>query len=171
MKLLAIETATESCSVALAIDGQLRERSALSPRGHAELLLPWVSALLAEGGISLRRLAITIADNFLHSSRNVSKGGGSNSFHCSRNSLTGPELFLPSVNTFYEWQHDRVNLTPAFAAELAADPVLNHEHDAFAWLAVEEAAPRLRWPEQQRLLRLAAQIVRQGVPPELGVPL
>ena len=78
---------------------------------------------------------------------------------------------LPSVNTFYEWQHDRVNLTPAFAAELDADPVLNHEHDAYAWLAVEEAAARLRWPEQQRLLRLAHRIVRQGVPPELRVPL
>ncbi len=78
---------------------------------------------------------------------------------------------LPSVNTFYEWQHDRVNLTPAFAAELDADPALNHEHDAFAWLAVDEAAARLRWPEQRRLLRLAYRIVRQGVPPELRLPL
>ena len=78
---------------------------------------------------------------------------------------------LPSVNTFYEWQHDRVNLTPAFAAELDAEPVLNHEHDAFAWLSVEEAAARLRWPEQQRLLRLAHRLIGHGVPPELRVPL
>ncbi len=56
MNLLAIETATESCSVALAIDGELRERAALAPRGHAELLLPWVSELLAEGGVSLQNL-------------------------------------------------------------------------------------------------------------------
>ncbi len=90
----------------------------------------------------------------------------------------GPPFFIlvmriirNSFNTFYEWQHNRVNLTPAFAAELDADPALNHEHDAFAWLAVDEAAARLRWPEQQRLLRLAHQIVRQGVPPELRVPL
>ena len=76
---------------------------------------------------------------------------------------------LPSVNTFYEWQHDRVNLTPAFAAELDADPVLNHEHDAFAWLPAEEAAGRLYWPEQQRLLRLAHRLIGQGVPPELRV--
>ncbi|NBC18516.1 MAG: NUDIX domain-containing protein, partial [Bacteroidetes bacterium] len=53
---------------------------------------------------------------------------------------------LPSVNAFYEWQHDRINLTPAFAAELDADPVLNHEHDAFAWLPAEDAAARLQWP-------------------------
>ena len=64
-----------------------------------------------------------------------------------------------------------LGVAPAFAAELDADPALNHEHDAFAWLAVEEAAPHLRWPEQQRLLRLAHRIVRQGVPPELRVPL
>ena len=56
MKILAIETATESCSVALSIDGEVRERSALAPRGHAELLLPWVSELLAEGEISLQQL-------------------------------------------------------------------------------------------------------------------
>ena len=41
---------------------------------------------------------------------------------------------VPSVNAFYEWAHDRVNLIPAFAAELSGDPVLNHEHDARAWL-------------------------------------
>jgi 8-oxo-dGTP pyrophosphatase MutT (NUDIX family) len=74
---------------------------------------------------------------------------------------------MPSVNTFYEWQHDRVNLAPAFAAELDADPILNHEHDAFVWLSAEEAAARLRWPEQQRLVRLAQHLLREGVPPEL----
>ncbi len=58
MKILAIETATEACSVALAIDGQVRERSALSPRGHADLLLPWVSELLAEAELSLQQLDV-----------------------------------------------------------------------------------------------------------------
>ncbi len=56
MKLLAIETATESCSVALAIDGQVRERAALAPRGHADHLLPWISELLAAGGVALSDL-------------------------------------------------------------------------------------------------------------------
>lgn len=77
---------------------------------------------------------------------------------------------LPSVNAFYEWQHDRVNLIPAFAAALDADPVLDDEHDAFAWLPAEAAAARLRWPEQQRLLRLADRMLREGVPPELMLP-
>jgi dihydroneopterin triphosphate diphosphatase len=65
---------------------------------------------------------------------------------------------LPSVNTFYEWPQERVTLAPAFAAVLAGDPVLNHEHQAFAWLPVDEAAARLTWPEQQRLLRLTAHL-------------
>jgi tRNA threonylcarbamoyladenosine biosynthesis protein TsaB len=56
MKLLAIETATEACSVALHIDGQTRDRFSLAPRGHADLLLPWVGELLAEGGTTIRQL-------------------------------------------------------------------------------------------------------------------
>ena len=69
---------------------------------------------------------------------------------------------LPSVNAFYEWQADRLTLAPAFAAELAADPVLDREHDAFCWLPPDEAAARLAWPEQRRLLRLAAELLAGG---------
>lgn len=76
---------------------------------------------------------------------------------------------LPSVNAFYEWRNDRVNLIPAFAAALSDDPVLDDEHDAFAWLTVREATDRLAWPEQQRLLRLAARTIREGIPPSLIV--
>lgn len=79
---------------------------------------------------------------------------------------------IPSVNTFYEWKQDRVNLTPAFAAELTSDPVLNHEHDAFAWFSSKEALNLLAWPEQKRLLRLADQMLQQdGILPEWTVSL
>ena len=76
---------------------------------------------------------------------------------------------LPSVNTFYEWREDRVNLTPAFAAALPGDPSLDDEHDAFVWLPAREAAQRLQWPEQERLLRLADRVLRDGIPPSLIV--
>ena len=56
MKLLAIETATEACSVALSIDGDLRERFEIAPRRHGELVLPWADALLAEAGIAKSQL-------------------------------------------------------------------------------------------------------------------
>lgn len=52
MKLLAFETSTEACSVALFIDGDVRTRREIAPRRHAELVLPWADELLAEGGIA-----------------------------------------------------------------------------------------------------------------------
>jgi tRNA threonylcarbamoyladenosine biosynthesis protein TsaB len=51
MNLLAIETATESCSVALLSGDALIERSELAPRRHAERALPMADDLLAEAGL------------------------------------------------------------------------------------------------------------------------
>lgn len=56
MRLLALDTATEALSVALLIDGALLVRESRPVRGHAELLLPMVDALLAEAGQSLSQL-------------------------------------------------------------------------------------------------------------------
>ena len=56
MKLLALETATEACSVALYLDGQVRERFEVAPRRHAELALPMAQVLLAEAGIARAQL-------------------------------------------------------------------------------------------------------------------
>src|SRR6478672_4265199 len=56
MNLLAIETATESCSVALLSGERLFARSELAPRRHAELLLPMCDEVLAEAGLARRGL-------------------------------------------------------------------------------------------------------------------
>ena len=56
MNLLAIETATESCSVALLHGDMLIDRSELAPRRHAELVLPMAAELLAEAGIARTQL-------------------------------------------------------------------------------------------------------------------
>lgn len=56
MKLLALETATKACSVALWVDGAVIERHELAPRRHAELVLPMVDAVLAEAGVAKRQL-------------------------------------------------------------------------------------------------------------------
>ncbi len=56
MKLLAFETATEACSVALWMDGEVRERFEVAPRRHAALALPWADALLAEAGVARSQL-------------------------------------------------------------------------------------------------------------------
>ncbi|MGA9420830.1 MAG: tRNA (adenosine(37)-N6)-threonylcarbamoyltransferase complex dimerization subunit type 1 TsaB, partial [Rhodanobacteraceae bacterium] len=52
MNLLALETATESCSAALLTGSSLLTRSELAPRRHAQLLLPMCDELLAEAGIA-----------------------------------------------------------------------------------------------------------------------
>jgi len=56
MKLLALDTASGQCSAALLLDGQLACRATFTARDHARLLLPFVDALLAEGGVTLRGL-------------------------------------------------------------------------------------------------------------------
>lgn len=56
MKLLAFETSTEACSVAIWRDGEVVERFGIAPRRHAELALPWAEALLAEAGVARTQL-------------------------------------------------------------------------------------------------------------------
>jgi tRNA threonylcarbamoyladenosine biosynthesis protein TsaB len=53
---LSIETSSEACSVALRIDGTIREKFEHAPRRHAELLLPMVLSLLAEAELTLSQL-------------------------------------------------------------------------------------------------------------------
>ncbi|OOZ37754.1 tRNA (adenosine(37)-N6)-threonylcarbamoyltransferase complex dimerization subunit type 1 TsaB [Solemya velesiana gill symbiont] len=56
MKLLAIETATEACSAALYIDGEVTTRYQVVPRKHTELILPMMDALMADADITLSQL-------------------------------------------------------------------------------------------------------------------
>ena len=56
MKILALDTATEACSVALCIEGRVIERYVELERGHAERLLPMIDEVLVEGGITLGAL-------------------------------------------------------------------------------------------------------------------
>lgn len=56
MKILALDTATEACSVSLGIGERVIDRYLELERGHAEQLLPMVDAVLAEGGLTLRSL-------------------------------------------------------------------------------------------------------------------
>ena len=53
MKVLAIDTATEQCSVAVRLDDRTIEQRVLTPRGHAELLLPMVDQVMSEAGCTL----------------------------------------------------------------------------------------------------------------------
>jgi tRNA threonylcarbamoyladenosine biosynthesis protein TsaB len=56
MNLLAIETSTECCSVALSCNGEIISRSEVAQRRHAELLLPMCDEVLVEAGVFRRQL-------------------------------------------------------------------------------------------------------------------
>ena len=51
MILLAIDTATESCSAALWVNGTMYHKSTVQPRLHAEFILPFIGDLLKEASI------------------------------------------------------------------------------------------------------------------------
>ncbi len=51
--LLALDTATEACSVALLHEGRVMSQYEVIPRLHAQRLLPMIQALLDEAGIAL----------------------------------------------------------------------------------------------------------------------
>ena len=56
MRILGIDTATESCSAALLLERRLLERAQRLERAHAQVILPMVDELLAEGGALLDTL-------------------------------------------------------------------------------------------------------------------
>ena len=56
MKILALDSSTELCSVALWLDGEKLVREELAGQRHSELLLPMVQELLTEAGLDLKAL-------------------------------------------------------------------------------------------------------------------
>jgi tRNA threonylcarbamoyladenosine biosynthesis protein TsaB len=56
LKILAFDTSTEYCSVALFQDGAIMSHEALAGQRHSELILPMVRQALAEAGLALAQL-------------------------------------------------------------------------------------------------------------------
>ena len=55
-KILAIETSTAACSVALDVDGKVSQKFEIIPRGHASVLLLWINELLTQAKATLKDL-------------------------------------------------------------------------------------------------------------------
>ncbi|MCG7588443.1 tRNA (adenosine(37)-N6)-threonylcarbamoyltransferase complex dimerization subunit type 1 TsaB [Photobacterium sp. OFAV2-7] len=55
-KILAVDTATENCSVALMVGNDVITRCEYAPREHTTKILPMVDTVLAEGGLKLNQL-------------------------------------------------------------------------------------------------------------------
>ncbi|MBT8136384.1 MAG: tRNA (adenosine(37)-N6)-threonylcarbamoyltransferase complex dimerization subunit type 1 TsaB [Gammaproteobacteria bacterium] len=56
MKILALDTATDACSAALNIDGEISERFEIAPRQHGQLILPMIEHLLTSAGLAVSQL-------------------------------------------------------------------------------------------------------------------
>lgn len=54
--ILALDTATEACSVALMVGDKIYSRSEVAPRDHTKKILPMVDEVLQEAGIQLEQL-------------------------------------------------------------------------------------------------------------------
>lgn len=61
--MLALDTSSLACSVALAADGDVAERHALAAREHTRLLMPMIKALLEEAGLSPEDLDAIVLGN------------------------------------------------------------------------------------------------------------
>ncbi|KJG21830.1 hypothetical protein UB37_10130 [Photobacterium iliopiscarium] len=55
-KILAVDTATENCSVALMIGDDVISRCEYAPREHTTKILPMIDAVLVDAGIKLKQL-------------------------------------------------------------------------------------------------------------------
>lgn len=51
MNILALETSSQACSAALSINGEIKERFKIAPRGHGDLILSQVDELMKEADL------------------------------------------------------------------------------------------------------------------------
>lgn len=63
MNLLALDTSSEACSVALAAGERRIERHAVEPRAHTRLLVPMIREVLADGGLDIPALHAIVLGN------------------------------------------------------------------------------------------------------------
>ena len=63
MKLLAIDTSSVACSVALAYGGEISERYEEQPREHTRLLVPMIESVLQDAGLELAQLDAIVLGN------------------------------------------------------------------------------------------------------------
>ena len=56
MKILALDTATEACSAALYIDGEIQQQCKMAPREHTQLILQQAQTLLDAAGLKITQL-------------------------------------------------------------------------------------------------------------------
>jgi tRNA threonylcarbamoyladenosine biosynthesis protein TsaB len=120
MKILALDTTQEYCSVALMIDDRIIYREELTPRTHTNLILPQVESVLDEADTPLRQLDA------------IAFGRGPGSFTglriaagVAQGLALGADLPVIAVSSLaamaqgvYREQHDAMHICAAFDARI-----------------------------------------------------
>ena len=146
MKILAVETATNACSAALFINGEIREEFAVTPREHTKLILPMIDKLMAEAGLKPSELDAVA----------LSRGPGS---------FTGVRIATGVAHGIALGADVPVALVSTLGA-LAQDFFNRHEDVARAFTAMDARMSEIFWGVFQRnALGLAELLGEEAVTP------
>ena len=63
MKLLAIDTSSDACSVAVQVGEDILEKHVIEPREHTKILVPMIEQLLQDAGVAMSGLDAVILGN------------------------------------------------------------------------------------------------------------
>lgn len=67
----------------------------------------------------------------------------------------------PSINHFYNFIDDSINLVPVFIAEVDSDEVkISDEHSEFKWLSFEDAYAIIHWENQKKMVDEAFRYIK-----------
>lgn len=71
---------------------------------------------------------------------------------------------VPHVNTFFSVNHDTLNHTVVFAAQVPpkTDPQLSHEHYQHLWCTIDKAKELCVWPGQKDALQIVHDYIVRG---------
>jgi len=129
MKILAVETATDACSAALYIDGNISERWQLAPKIHTQLILPMLEELMVNAGLIPNQLDAL-------------------AFGCGPGSFTGVRIATGIVQGI-AFGADLPVLPVSTLAAIAQD-FFDHHPENVAFTALDARMDELFWGVYQR---------------------
>lgn len=129
MKLLAVETATEACSAALMVDGDITEEYCLTTNGHSKLILPMIDSLLSEAGFQPKDLDCL-------------------AFGCGPGSFTGVRI-ATGITQGIAFALD-LPVAPVSNLAAVAQDFFDHNDENIAFVAMDARMNEVYWAVYQR---------------------
>lgn len=149
MKLLALDTSTEACSVALWLDGQLSQLDEVCPQQHSKRILPMIDQLLAAADLRLQQLDGLVFGRGPGSFTGVRIGVG-----VAQGLAFAADLPVYGVSTLQAmaqaaWRHtQRQRVVAAIDARMAEVYLAQYQYDVNSGLMLAHSAEVACKPEQ-----------------------